>query len=514
MKRISLLLTTMVAALVLASTVALAQTSPNEGKFRVTLTGFTVNHQTWDNATRLDGNDDEVYVRYDTRLVNNEATTLLASNDRTKVMGDTNAYPERVKAGSGSSLFFGATGGLRTGDSFPTDNPWEQSGNLMDRPPIKLFEGTLTEGKTGVAITPTIWEWDGGTDMFTLWGNLVAENGPEIAQAVANIINGPSVPGIPTYGDFIKTNLETGLPALFKLSSGIVGQAKDRPIGLTQTEGGYNFTSKSMVLTYETATLATQNELGSKGPGVLAIDFQDSADIGSGQYTAYIKVERVDPIDSTKPEIAITTPPQGATYTVGQTVAARYTCTDADSGVASCEGVQPVGELENSVADGANIDTSSPGTKYFTVRATDNAGNTHSVSHTYTVNAKTTETTAPKVISTVPTANATGVAPAANVTATFTKAMDASTSDGDPSTINGTTVKLFRAGTTTVIGAVVSYDATAKKAILNPNSNLQPGTKYKVVVTPGAQDLAGNPLDQNSSLSGLQQKTWSFTVRN
>ena len=503
MKRISVLLAAMVAALVLASTVALAQTSPNQGKFRVTLNGFTVNQETWDHAFEVDGKRDEVYIRYDTRLVNNEATTLLASNDRTSVMGDTNGFPVRVLAGSASSL-----GGLRTGDSFPTSTPWEQSGNLMfDRPPIKLFEGTLTEGETGVAITPTIWEWDGGTDMFNSWGQLVADNGPEIAQAVANFINGPSVPGIPTNGDFIKTNLETGLPALFQLSSGITGQAKDRPIGLTQAQGGYNFNSKSMVLTYETATLATQNDFG-KGPGVLAIDFQDSADIGSGQYTAYIQIERVD---TTKPQIAITTPPQGATYTVGQTVAARYTCTDADSGVASCEGVQPVGELENSVADGANIDTSSTGTKYFTVRATDNAGNTHSVSHTYTVNA---QTTAPKVKSTVPGPNATGVAPGANITATFTEAMDAINTDGDPSTINGTTFKLSKAGTTTVIAAVVSYDATAKKAILNPNANLQLGTKYKAVVTTGAKDLAGNRLDQNSSLSGLQQKAWTFTIRN
>ena len=89
-------------------------------------------------------------------------------------------------------------------------------------------------------------------------------------------------------------------------------------------------------------------------------------------------------IDTTDPQIAITTPPQGATYTLGQSVAASYSCTDADSGVASCAGP---------VADGANIDTSSTGTKTFTVNATDNAGNTNTVSHTYTVNAPTTSCT-------------------------------------------------------------------------------------------------------------------------
>ena len=112
----------------------------------------------------------------------------------------------------------------------------------------------------------------------------------------------------------------------------------------------------------------------------------------------------------------------------------------------------------------------------------------------------------PRVSSTVPGANATGVAPGANITATFSEAMNVNS-------INGTTVKLFRAGTSTVIGAVVSYDATAKKAILNPNANLRLGTKYKAVVNTGAMDLAGNQLDQNNSLSGLQQKAWTFTIK-
>jgi len=117
------------------------------------------------------------------------------------------------------------------------------------------------------------------------------------------------------------------------------------------------------------------------------------------------------------------------------------------------------------------------------------------------------DTTPPRVSSTVPGANATGVAPGANITATFSEAMNVNS-------IDGTTFKLMKAGTTTVIGAVVSYDPTTKKAILNPNANLQLGTKYKAVVTTGATDLAGNRLDQNSSLSGLQQKAWTFTIRN
>jgi hypothetical protein len=115
------------------------------------------------------------------------------------------------------------------------------------------------------------------------------------------------------------------------------------------------------------------------------------------------------------------------------------------------------------------------------------------------------DTTAPRVKnSTVPVAGATGVAPSVNVKATFTEAMDATTNSGDLSTINGTTFKLFRAGTPTAIGAAVSYDPTTSTATLNPNSNLQLGTKYKAAVPTGAEDLAGNHLEQNPTKTGLQ----------
>jgi beta-lactam-binding protein with PASTA domain len=126
------------------------------------------------------------------------------------------------------------------------------------------------------------------------------------------------------------------------------------------------------------------------------------------------------------------------------------------------------------------------------------------------------DTTQPKVMSTSPANGAKRIAPGVNVTATFTEAMDASltATDGDPSTITGTTFKLMKAGTTTAIGAVVSYNATSNKATLNPNANLRLGTKYKAVVTTGAQDLAGNRLDQNPTTAGLQQKAWTFTIRN
>jgi Ca2+-binding RTX toxin-like protein len=110
----------------------------------------------------------------------------------------------------------------------------------------------------------------------------------------------------------------------------------------------------------------------------------DDTLLEAGQFAGGWSLEINATDDTIDPQIAITTPTQGGTYTQGQAVAARYSCSDEDSGVASCEGP---------VADGANIDTSTTGTKTFTANATDNASNTSSVSHTYTVNAPTTSCT-------------------------------------------------------------------------------------------------------------------------
>ena len=172
MRRIGVLLAVMALAVMLAGGVVLAATAaqapPEQARFRVTLNGFYVDKETWDHALEVDGKGDEVFVRYDTRLVSNEGTTLSESSQSTKVMGDINGYPERVQAGSRSSK-----GGLKTGDSFPTSSPWQHDGNLMaDRPPMKLFEGNLVEGETGVAITPTLFvggERYSGRTAVTQW---------------------------------------------------------------------------------------------------------------------------------------------------------------------------------------------------------------------------------------------------------------------------------------------------------------------------------------------------------
>jgi hypothetical protein len=79
-------------------------------------------------------------------------------------------------------------------------------------------------------------------------------------------------------------------------------------------------------------------------------------------------------------------------------------------------------------------------------------------------------------------------------------------------TINGTTFKLFKKGTTTQIAAQVSYNADTETAKLDPTNNLRRGVAYKAVVSTWAKDVAGNRLDQNSSAAGLQKKVWFFEI--
>jgi len=82
--------------------------------------------------------------------------------------------------------------------------------------------------------------------------------------------------------------------------------------------------------------------------------------------------------DTTPPAITLTTPAQGAVYTLNQAVLADYTCEDESggSGLASCVGDVP---------DGAAIDTASVGPNTFTVAAEDNAGNIASLTQAYSV---------------------------------------------------------------------------------------------------------------------------------
>ena len=72
-------------------------------------------------------------------------------------------------------------------------------------------------------------------------------------------------------------------------------------------------------------------------------------------------------------------------------------------------------------------------------------------------------------------------------------------------TLNRTTVKLVRKGTTSPVGATVRYNSTSRLVTLEPSAALARGATYNATVTRGAKDPSGNAL--------AAVRTWSFTVR-
>jgi YVTN family beta-propeller protein len=80
-------------------------------------------------------------------------------------------------------------------------------------------------------------------------------------------------------------------------------------------------------------------------------------------------------VDKKAPSINVSVP-SGGVHTLGSTVLASYSCSDAGSGVATCSGP---------VSNGTPIDTSAAGTKTFTVQAQDFVGNSASRTANYSV---------------------------------------------------------------------------------------------------------------------------------
>jgi hypothetical protein len=203
--------------------------------------------------------------------------------------------------------------------------------------------------------------------------------------------------------------------------------------------------------------------------------------------------------DTTPPETTITSGPSG---TITTTTATFGFSSGEPNSRFECK-LEPVESAFSSCVSPKSYPSLANGSYTFSVQAIDAAGNTETSPATRSFTVSTTQsggdTTAPTVMSTVPTTNATRVSTTTNVIATFSEDMMAS------SIITpATTFKLFKKGSTTKISATVSYDASTDTATLDPTNSLRSGVTYKAVVTTGAKDVASNPL--------TQQYRWFFTV--
>lgn len=259
-----------------------------QARFRVIVTGFTVNEQTWDDASNSDGKGDEDFLLTHVAELNTRGGTVVSSDVRSRVMGDTNGWRGRVHAGTAKTLFGGPVGGLATGDQYPTSHPWQLRGKAYDdRAPELVWQGTLKQGDGGVLIAPTIWEWDkAGGDLLLHDWSAVELKLNKLAGSLLNTVSGGATK------PFVEGDKALwGLMHSSELAKAL-GHAATRPIGLHEDSKGHQkFEAKIIRLTYDTAEQIISNNFG-KGNGVLEIQYRDSARL-HGDYTIYVKVQKI-----------------------------------------------------------------------------------------------------------------------------------------------------------------------------------------------------------------------------
>ncbi len=288
-----------------ATTKAQEQT---QARFRVTLTGFVVNHETTESVLSIDGAGDEVFA-----LVN--FAELWSSNNifgalqrrQSLVYGDTNGRltpvnPTRVLPELSHPGYFGTvhagsmspTGGLKTGDRYPPASgpamrpsaPEAARARLI---PMILWEGELRRGgqhPNAVVIIPTLWENDNVPDVLNIWNRQVDNWIRHFATTSAHFF-------LPRSRRPLVEQVDTVLSTVPQRND------FDRPIGMdgdafnpgSASPAPATFIPAVMLLTFDSAQEAANSI--TQGRGVVEITYRDGQAFGPGSYTIFLRIDRL-----------------------------------------------------------------------------------------------------------------------------------------------------------------------------------------------------------------------------
>ena len=253
-------------------------------RFRVTLLGFVVNHETRDTVLETDGKRDEVFqVPVVLSFDRDRGLEMLSFSVFGPVFGDTNNHPTYTRAGSASNR-----GGLRSGDGFPDARPWEcrtPPGPGFGFPAV-LFEGDLRPIQNAAVIIPSLWEWDGNQELFTNYMDKIEGALPTIRLNVGHILAVDD-----RYEFRPRAATEFGLEGAVTMDQRLVDM-RNRPIGMKGFgPGQFGFQPQVLVLTYEGARNIVGRDIGF-GPGVIEVRYEEPREL-EGNYSLYLKVERI-----------------------------------------------------------------------------------------------------------------------------------------------------------------------------------------------------------------------------
>lgn len=264
-----------------------------QGRFRVTLTGFRVNHATSENIFSIDGAGDEVFAVFNlSELRSSTVFSETLRRGQSLFYGDSSARNDfsTVHAGSASN-----TGGLLTGEPYP--RPGEQAATRPSAPgrliPMVLREGELRRGGShpnATVIIPTIWENDNLPEVLNAWQRQVDDYLSCVSAESERFITGPARRPLVTQGDIVLSTTPRRIDF-------------DRPIGMDgDTFSPFSFTPRPatfipavMFLTFTSAQEAVSSNANSsiQARGVVEITYRDGRNFGPGSYTIYLLVERL-----------------------------------------------------------------------------------------------------------------------------------------------------------------------------------------------------------------------------
>jgi hypothetical protein len=276
--------------------------APEKGRFRVTIAGFKVLQETFDNPTQVDGQRDEVFLTVAVTGLNADPKGVNSSaidrTFRTLTFGDTGGYPDRIRAGTSHDR-----GGLRSGDVYL---PVADANAGNDRLPLRIFDGELVKGGSAVAITPVIWEEDLVTSTLADWDSIVTSSNWRVRVPLASYIGSIGfglVGKIMRLAEPVAGVVLTQVSSLFdKLWQSVI----DRPIGLEMEDGKRVFNPRVVSLTYDRVDPLVRGTGGK--PLRIEIPFEDSdgttpktvdpkgavnTSALGGRYVLYVDVEKV-----------------------------------------------------------------------------------------------------------------------------------------------------------------------------------------------------------------------------
>jgi hypothetical protein len=312
-------------------TLASAAPAAASGHYLVTITGVRAVWASVDDILSRDGQGDEIYAKAFVRQYDRRSgDVVMFTNRGTLTYGDINGRgTSRVQAGTQS-----ASGGIRDGDPVPANgDPTDRNGNPSDIAfPLRLWEGTLTDGVDALVISPTLWEEDNSNAAFLSWAQQMNDVTPSLFQrpevqdqikraTFAPILFGSSViPGIP---DLAKAGGLIGaftiidptavlLASTYMLGEKIFAGDTDRPIGLFPSGVDVALPNQLVVLTREviekslaplppgTAPIGPPAWPRFPKPGVMMIPCFDGEHRNAltmverpARYEMYLKVERL-----------------------------------------------------------------------------------------------------------------------------------------------------------------------------------------------------------------------------